>query len=117
MNENELYKKVGEAISVRRNELGHTQEYVARAVGLSRASLANIERGRQKILLHYLFRIAEILELRGVESLLPTLARLQSSPHEELTIGGDELNEKQRAEVLAFVGQSPPNRRTSRGKK
>lgn len=41
-----------------------TQADLAEAVGLSRASVANIERGQQRVQLHLVVRLAEVL---GVE--------------------------------------------------
>jgi len=116
MNETEIYRAVGEAIAVRRNELKFTQDYVARKVGLSRASLANIETGRQKIILHYLYRIAAVLELPRVQELLPALTQAIDLPDGELSFGGDEINDKQRAQVEAFVAGALPKRRGARGK-
>ena len=116
MNETEIYRAVGEAIAVRRNELKFTQDYVAKKVGLSRASLANIETGRQKIILHYLYRIAAVLELPRVQELLPALTQAIDLRDAELSIGGDEINDKQRAQVEAFVAGALPKRRGARGK-
>lgn len=117
MNEDELYRSVGGFIAVRRNELKLTQENVAKKVGLSRASLANIEAGRQKILLHYLYRLAAVLDVTGVEAWLPAHIRPgQVEPPETLSIGGNPISDKQRTEVLAFVAQSVSKRRSFRGK-
>lgn len=116
MNETEIYRAVGEAIAVRRNELKFTQDYVANKVGLSRASLANIETGRQKIILHYLYKIAAVLELPRMEQLLPAMTQPIDMNDEELSIGGDTINDKQRAQVEAFVAGALPKRRIARGK-
>lgn len=116
MNEKELYRRVGRAIADRRNELGLTQEEVARQLGLSRASLANIETGRQKILLHYLYLIATALKVSRVEDLLPAAAGLATDTPQEIQIGGDELTNEQRAEVALFFARSTPTRSTQRSK-
>jgi len=116
MNEEELYRAVGMAISQRRRELKLTQDEVASKVGLSRASLANIETGRQKILLHYLYRLTSALELPGVELLLPVRVATESVvPAKPVSISGESLNQKQQAEVLAFVANSSAKRRARRG--
>lgn len=117
MNEDALYLAVGKAIAVRRDELNLTQQTLADAVGLSRASLANIETGRQKILLHYLYRIAAVLKVPRIEELLPANVQpTEFSKLEDLAIGGDVLNEKQKAEVEAFFAKTTPKRRTGRSK-
>jgi len=116
MNEEALYKGVGEAIALRRRELKCTQDEIASKVGLSRASLANIETGRQKILLHYLYRLAAALELPGVEALLPARAvPLTAVIAVRPLLSGDPLNNKQQEEVMAFVANSSPKRRQRRG--
>lgn len=47
-----------------------TQERLAKQLGISRASLANVETGRQKILVHQLYNFASELGLK-VTDLLP----------------------------------------------
>ncbi len=117
MNEDALYLAVGKAIAVRRDELELTQQALADAVGLSRASLANIETGRQKILLHYLYRIAATLKVPRIEDLLPVSVQpIEFSKPENLAIKGDVLNERQRAEVEAFVSLSTSKKRVGKGK-
>jgi transcriptional regulator with XRE-family HTH domain len=65
-----LYAETGRRIRDLRREKGLSQARLAAAVDLSRTSITNIERGRQKLLLHTLQDIANAL---GVESqdLLP----------------------------------------------
>ena len=46
------YKAVGLKIRRVREALGMTQEELAKRVGLVRTSIANIEAGRQRLLLH-----------------------------------------------------------------
>lgn len=71
MNETNLYTSLGKAIATKRNELGLTQALVAKKIGLTRASLANIETGRQKVLLHHVYRLAAALELPTIMDLIP----------------------------------------------
>lgn len=56
-----FYKKVGENIRIKRKALGLSQEGLANAIGLKRPSLSNIEKGRQNILLHTFYDIADTL--------------------------------------------------------
>lgn len=84
---------------------------------MSRASLANIETGRQKILLHYLYRIAAVLDLDRIEALLPAQAiPAKGTPQAELEIKGDDLNDKQMKEVAAFYAALKPRSRSARAK-
>ena len=70
MNVPSLYGRLGTTIKARRHQLGVTQQRLAFLLGISRASLANIETGRQRMLVHQLYRFADVLELR-LEDLLP----------------------------------------------
>jgi transcriptional regulator with XRE-family HTH domain len=56
-----FYKKIGENIKAKRKERGLSQEGLAKAVGLKRPSMSNIEKGRQNILLHTFCDIVETL--------------------------------------------------------
>lgn len=63
MFEEEFYAKLGTLIADRRDELGKTQSDVAKACGISRASLANIEAGRQRVYYHLALKIRNVLEI------------------------------------------------------
>lgn len=69
-----FYLRFGDMIRRRRNHLGITQEKLGRHVGLTRASIANIETGRQKVLLHHLYLLAAALEL-DASALIPEVAK------------------------------------------
>jgi DNA-binding XRE family transcriptional regulator len=56
-----LYSAVGAELKARRIARGVNQDALALAVGLSRASVANIEGGRQAVPLHHFARMAEAL--------------------------------------------------------
>lgn len=57
----ELYRFVGSEIRRRRERQGKTQDELALRIGLSRASVANLEAGRQAVPLHHLVEIATAL--------------------------------------------------------
>ena len=63
MSDMDVYKLLGSRAAKRRDELGLTQAEVASQIGLSRASLANLETGRQKILLHHVYKLAAALKV------------------------------------------------------
>ncbi len=78
LNRNGFYAEVGRRVYRARRRAGLTQEDLADKVGLARTSITNIEKGRQKLLLHTLAEIA--LELKvDVGELLP---RPRSSPRQ-----------------------------------
>jgi transcriptional regulator with XRE-family HTH domain len=75
-----LYRAVGENI---RNARGRStprlsQEKLAKRLGISRASVVNIEAGRQHAPLHLLWRIAHILD-KDLVMLIPRRADLLAS--------------------------------------
>lgn len=70
MNPDPMYKQIGAVIKARRKTLGLKQEYLAGKLGISRGSLANIETGRQSILVHQLYKYAAKLDLNPFD-LLP----------------------------------------------
>lgn len=66
-----LYLELGARVRRKREVLDLTQDELAFSVGISRSSIANIERGRQHAPVHLLFQLAEELHV-GVSDLLPT---------------------------------------------
>jgi transcriptional regulator with XRE-family HTH domain len=74
-----IYKVFGNAVSTRRKALGLTQAELASKVKVSRASIANIESGRQNVLLHHVYALAAALEFTRVGELLPSPAQQKST--------------------------------------
>jgi transcriptional regulator with XRE-family HTH domain len=66
----EFYSELGRRVRRAREELGLTQEALASLVSLTRTSITNIEKGRQKILTHTLMDLAIALQTTCA-SLLP----------------------------------------------
>jgi transcriptional regulator with XRE-family HTH domain len=83
----EFRRKFGKLFAQRRLEAKMSQRAVADALGLSRASIANIERGRQSVSLHMVYLLAEVLE-RDLLDLLPLakgIAAKQQLPNKQLS--------------------------------
>jgi transcriptional regulator with XRE-family HTH domain len=72
-NRDEICKRFGKLLAGRRTESGMSQEAFANAVGLSRTSITNIERGRQPVSLHTLYFMADILGVEPADLLPPAL--------------------------------------------
>jgi transcriptional regulator with XRE-family HTH domain len=68
-----FYIEVGKRISLKRQSCRLTQEALASAVGLTRTSITNIERGRQKLSVYALATIAETLRV-DCRDLLPDMS-------------------------------------------
>jgi transcriptional regulator with XRE-family HTH domain len=75
MDSRDLYGRVGALIKNQRRSRGLSQQELAITLGMSRASLANIETGRQSLLLHHLYSIAASLEI-NIADLMPRQADL-----------------------------------------
>lgn len=67
---NSFYVTLGDSIKSARSKSGIKQEYFAHLLDLSRASIVNIEKGRQRPSIHLLWEISKILEIE-LASLLP----------------------------------------------
>lgn len=59
----QLYADLGRRFRIARDDAGMTQQQVADRIGLVRASIANIETGRQKLLLHTFVDLCQALDL------------------------------------------------------
>tara|TARA_R110001606_G_scaffold399304_1_gene584224 strand:- start:3654 stop:4019 length:366 start_codon:yes stop_codon:yes gene_type:complete len=106
MTPNEIYEALGKNIRRLREKDHQTQAQLAAQIGISRASLANIEAGRQKVLLHHIFAIAETLSLDSPMSLLPIekLHSAQTEDSSDLPMPEKGLTAKQRLEVVRLMG-------------
>lgn len=67
-----FYADVGRRIYRARKECGLTQEALASLVALTRTSIVNIEKGRQKMLLHTFIDLAIALKRSPTDLLPPT---------------------------------------------
>ena len=72
-----LYRRLGSTIKARRRILGLTQHQLAKQLGISRASLANMETGRQRVLVHQLYELAGQLNV-SVQELLPEVSEAEA---------------------------------------
>lgn len=84
IDEKRLYRALGERLKALREQQREgkvTQASLARDVGLERTSITNIERGNQKVPLHVLYRICEVLQV-PVNDVLPTLSDIKAAPVE-----------------------------------
>ena len=79
----EVYRVLGRKIRQMRDGQHLSQDVLAQRLGISRASMVNIEVGRQRAPLHLLWQIAELLESR-LTDLIPTPEELVASPNQAL---------------------------------
>jgi transcriptional regulator with XRE-family HTH domain len=60
-----VYKGIGERLRLARKAKGLTQGQLGEMIGLGYTSIANMERGEQRIMLHVLLDIAKALDVRA----------------------------------------------------
>jgi transcriptional regulator with XRE-family HTH domain len=99
---NRFYSETGKKIQLFRHQRDISQEALGRAVGLTRTSISNVEKGRQKLLIHSLFDIAEALSVE-VAQLLPDKTSLNSVSQEVTNILA-KLPEQERQFIEAAIG-------------
>ncbi|MDA8747686.1 helix-turn-helix domain-containing protein [Litoreibacter sp.] len=100
MSKNTIYAAFGDNMSARRKQLKLTQSDLASRTGLSRASIANMERGHQNVALHHLYAIAIALKVASVSDLLPSLGAATDNQGEENMILTSEAVSNESRESL-----------------
>ena len=100
MDKDAFYRELGRRVAARRTARRLTQFDVAEAIGSSRASVANIEAGRQGLQVHQLYPLARALDLDDLGELIPTgvPATLDDEP-----LGDFEVSAFQRAQIESLV--------------
>ena len=68
-----FYREFGQRLREARDALGWSQEQLAQQVGMSRASIANMERGAQRVALHQWLELADALGIEGMR-LIPGIS-------------------------------------------
>lgn len=98
IDERRLYQVLGERLKkLREGSVGirgrMTQAELAKLVNLERTSITNIEKGEQKVPLHVIFRICEVLKI-PVTEVIPSLIEVQSNEEvllEDINFGGETI--------------------------
>lgn len=99
-----IYKHIGAVIRARRKTLGLKQETLAGKLGISRGSLANVETGRQNVLVHQLYRYANALQLTPFDLLPPASPDHFRTESEELPLP-DNLKALQKEQITRLFQQ------------
>lgn len=99
--DNEFYRELGRRIAARRSFLRITQAEVGERMGVSRASVANIEAGRQKLQVHQLYAIARALGFGDLGDILPT--KVPALDGDSLLSDREDVSAVQRAQFESLV--------------
>lgn len=102
MDESKIYAVLGKLVREHREGQGMSQQALAKRVGLSRASVANIENGRQRIPLHHLYRLAQALGVNA-HTLLPDLNAFPSPTVERSINSSMQLSEREQADIAKVL--------------
>lgn len=105
---NGIYKLIGENIQRARNKANINQDELASKIQLGRTSITNIEKGKQKILVHTLLQIALALDV-PIYDLLPNLDAI--SPDINQLLSRQPLDQETNEAVLRVIGKENPLRR------
>lgn len=100
-----FYKSLGDLIRRRRKQLKLTQEALAARLRVSRASIANIETGRQKVLVHQLFELAAALKMAVEAFLVTPIDEPVSQNFGDLPLPNN-LSQKQKGQISRLLGDS-----------
>lgn len=96
-----IYKEIGAVIKSRRKTLGMKQETLAGLLGISRGSLANVETGRQSVLVHQLYKLADALQLTPFDLLPPPPIDQLRTERTKLPLPSDlKMQQKEQIERL-----------------
>jgi transcriptional regulator with XRE-family HTH domain len=112
MNPESIYRHIGAVVRKGRKKFQPrlTQEALAQRVGISRASLANIETGRQSVLVHQLYALAAALDLAPEDFLLHAPDSAARAEWEQIL--PDDLKPLQKNQIARLLAntQAEPNR-------
>lgn len=108
-----VYKMIGAIIRSKRRALGWAQSHLAGRLGMSRATLASIETGRQRLLVHQLYGFAVAFEVTPGE-LLPSLSAAPLAPVSQDLPLPQDLSAAQIEQLSRLYEQEPtkPARRS-----
>ena len=103
INEDLLYTEIGKKIKHFRERAERTQEELGKAIGVSRASIANYENSNQAIYISDLYKIADVLGIDVVE-ILPSLKEIKSkSEPEGLVDQAKNLKATEKKQIKEFI--------------
>ena len=102
MSPQSIYEHLGRVIRTRRKALGMTQETLAAKLDISRGSLANIETGRQNVLVHHLYKLGSVLNLEPTDFLPITSNATTRLDLAELPLP-DDLKKNQKEQIARLI--------------
>lgn len=108
----DLYMQLGRKVAAARKKLGLTQAELAARVDLTRASVANIETGRQRVMLHDVFALVEALEGKSILNFVPE--RVTKTAVQDVIFAGDGASEEEERVMLQMIELATAGSRSRR---
>ncbi|KTE17302.1 hypothetical protein ATE71_01880 [Sphingopyxis sp. H115] len=105
----DLYSVFGKRVADERLARKISQQKLANLVGLSRASIANIEAGRQRVLLHQAIELVQALKMQTISDILPlnvALAGDLKGKAKAVKISGSTVSRNEAATIAQIVENS-----------
>ena len=103
MSDEAIYKAFGRVVATRRKKLELTQAELAARVGMSRASVANIESGRQNVLLHHVYSLASALEFSKISDLLPAQSKPETQEDFDMILSDETITPRGKAQITDLI--------------
>lgn len=104
-----IYRHIGAIIRAKRRQRDWSQKELAQRLQISRATLASMETGRQRILAHQLYELAATLEMNPADLLpqLPTASAEKGWAELPMPAGLKPSQIQQLAKLIQAVPVSP----------
>ena len=106
MADESIYIAFGRLVAARRKTLELTQAELAARVGMSRASVANIESGRQNVLLHHVYSLASALEFSKPADLLPAAPKPQPREDLQMILSDETVTARGKAQINDLIADA-----------
>lgn len=101
MNDMDLYMQLGRKVAAARKSKGMTQADLANRIDTTRASIANIETGRQRVMLHDVFALVEALGGRSILDFVPE--RVAPESMRDVAFVGDDASKEDERAMLQMI--------------
>lgn len=106
MAEESIYRAFGRAVATRRRILDLTQADLAARARMSRASVANIESGRQNVSLHHVYSLAEALEFAKISDLLPASSKPSTQEEFDVILSEEHITPRGKAQINDLIASA-----------
>lgn len=110
MKDMDLYEQLGRKVAAARKSKGMTQADLANIIGMTRASIANIETGRQRVMLHDVFALVEALDGRSILDFVPE--RVAPESMRAIAFVGDGASKEDERAMLQMIERATAGARS-----